>query len=141
MDVSCQCGTVSFTTPTAKPLGLFHCHCLQCQHQSGSAFGTSAIFPAASLFPLSPDLSSKLSIYVRPTKSGGTLDCYFCKNCGCRLMHRGRAKDGKEAETVSIKGGQVKNLDWTGGQHIWTQTAVVEIPRSAVRWEASPPPE
>lgn len=80
MLVRCQCGTVSFPTPTAQPLSLYHCHCLECQNQSASAFGTSAIFPVvAPLFPLAPDLKAKLSVYTRPTETGGAMDCYFCR--------------------------------------------------------------
>lgn len=49
MEVRCQCHSVQFTTPTPKPLALYVCHCGQCRLQTGSAFGTSAIFPK---FPL-----------------------------------------------------------------------------------------
>ncbi|EAT89662.1 hypothetical protein SNOG_02931 [Parastagonospora nodorum SN15] len=45
MNGSCACGAVAYTTPTTKPLMLFHCHCIDCRKQSSSAFGTSAIFP------------------------------------------------------------------------------------------------
>lgn len=49
MDVRCQCHSVQFTTPIPKPLALYVCHCGQCRLQTGSAFGTSAIFPKFSL--------------------------------------------------------------------------------------------
>lgn len=49
MDATCQCGAVTFKTPTAKPLALYICHCHNCQKQTSSAFGSSAIFPR---FPL-----------------------------------------------------------------------------------------
>jgi hypothetical protein len=45
MEASCQCKAVTFKTPTPKPLALYICHCHDCQRQSSSAFGTSAIFP------------------------------------------------------------------------------------------------
>jgi hypothetical protein len=45
MEARCQCGEVSFKTPLEKPLALYICHCLECRRQTGSAFGTSAIFP------------------------------------------------------------------------------------------------
>ena len=60
MNVSCQCGSVRFKTPTPAPIDLFHCHCGECQKQSSSAFGTSAIFPVAGLFPLEAKLESQL---------------------------------------------------------------------------------
>lgn len=100
MKVSCQCGSVGFDTPQSKPLALYHCHCTQCQKQSASAFGTSAIFPAEGIFPLSADLQSKLGVWTRPTKEGRTTDGYFCKACGVRVMHRKRNADGSERSMV-----------------------------------------
>ena len=49
MDVRCQCNGVHFQTPSPKPLALYICHCGQCRLASGSAFGTSAIFPKFAL--------------------------------------------------------------------------------------------
>lgn len=142
MDVRCQCGTIHFRTSTPSPLDLYHCHCLHCRAQSASAFGTSAIFPASAIFPLSPELSANLGVWNRPggEESGGktTTDCYFCKVCGVRIMHRTRGEDGKEGERVSVKGGVVQGLEWTGGKHIFCRSAVVPIPEGVERWEAGP---
>jgi hypothetical protein len=138
MDVSCQCGSVKFKTPATKPLALYHCHCTECRKQSASAFGTSAIFTASPLFPLSSELQQKLNFYTRPTKSGGEMNCYFCPTCGVRVIHRGRKADGSEKEMISIKGGCIDGLDWSGAQHIYTRSAVVPIPADSRRWEASP---
>jgi len=49
MEARCQCGSVSFKTPMAKPLALYICHCDACRRQTSSAFGTSAIFPRFTL--------------------------------------------------------------------------------------------
>ncbi|KAL1896886.1 hypothetical protein Sste5346_004520 [Sporothrix stenoceras] len=62
MEARCQCGAVSFKTPTARPLALYICHCHDCRRQSSSAFGTSAIFPR---FPLPDD--ALMSCYTSPT--------------------------------------------------------------------------
>jgi hypothetical protein len=128
LTVRCQCGNVSFPTPTAQYNGLYHCHCTECQKQSGSAYGTSAIYPAAGLFPLSQDLKAKLKVFTRPTSSGGTMDCYFCPDCGSRLFHRIIGTDGSPGPTVSLKGGCIEGLDWKGGKHIYVSTAVVKVP-------------
>lgn len=134
MEVTCQCGTVSFTTPTAAPLTVYHCHCTECRKQSSSAFGTSALFPAAGLFPLPPALSAKLGVWTRPAGEGRTMDCYFCRVCGVRVMHHVRERD-----TVSVKGGLVKGLRWAGAAHIFTRSAVVDVPAGVERWEGGPP--
>lgn len=138
MEVTCQCGLITLTTPTPSPISVYHCHCTECQRQSGSAFGTSAIFPAAGIFPLAPHLASNLEVWTRPANEGRTMDCYFCKRCGTRVLHRIREPDGKERDTVSIKGGCVKGLVWKGAMHIYTGTAVVDIPEGAVKWEGAP---
>ncbi|KAK4246827.1 Mss4-like protein [Corynascus novoguineensis] len=138
MEVICQCETVQFRTPAPAPLAVYHCHCTECRKQSSSAFGTSAIFPAAGLFPLPADLAAQLGVWTRPTDQGNTMDCYFCKACGSRVMHRIRNPDGTERETVSIKGGLVQGLDWKGASHIYTRSAVVPIPEGVERWEAAP---
>jgi len=109
MDASCQCGAVSFKTPLAKPLALYICHCHDCQRQTSSAFGTSAIFPRFQL----PD-AELLSCYKRPTASGDTLFCYFCKRCGTRLLHTTPGKN-----VVSVKGGCIEGLDWKSAIHLW----------------------
>lgn len=138
MRVTCQCGSVDFDTTQDKPLEVYHCHCTHCQKQSASAFGTSAIFPAEGIFPLSPDLQSKLQVWTRPSKEGRTSTGHFCKTCGCRVMHRIKNADGCERPTVSIKGGLVEGLDWSSAEHIFTSTAVFPIPEGARRWAGTP---
>jgi hypothetical protein len=134
MQVSCQCGHVKFTTPTSEPLVIYHCHCLECRAQTASAFGTTAKFPVEGLLPLNSDLKEKLGVWSRKTDAGNTMDCYFCKNCGTRVMHIRRG----QPKTLSIKGGAVQGLDWTKGIHIWVKRAVVPIPEGAKRWEGEP---
>ena len=141
LQVACQCGNARFTTPFGKPLNLYHCHCLECQKQSASAYGTSAIYPSDFLVPVHPELLEQLSIYTRPTKSGGTMDCYFCRTCGSRMFHHGKSADGTPKETVSIKGGVIEGLDWSHATHIWTSRAVVHIPDNVQSWRESPEPE
>lgn len=139
LHVRCQCGSVSFPATAPKPSGLYHCHCTECQRQSSTAFGTSAVFPVEGLFPLSPEFEVKLSVYTRPRDSGGKLDCYFCKRCGSRVFHRGTDNDGKPGDVVFIKGGVIDNLDWTGGTHIFTRSAVIEILPEWEAYETMPP--
>ncbi|KAI5923024.1 Mss4-like protein [Camillea tinctor] len=141
--VRCQCGAVSFQTPTAKPLTLYHCHCNDCQKQSGSAFGTSAIYPAEGLFPLAPTLTAQLGVYRRgpaEDRAGRSLDCYFCKTCGCRVLHRIVDADGTARDTVSVKAGCVEGLDWGArAKHIFVRSAVMKIPPEWETYETLPP--
>jgi hypothetical protein len=133
MNVSCQCGNVAFRTPLSAPLAVYICHCNECRHQSSSAFGCSAIFPR---FNLPTSIETLLSCYTRSTDSGNTLDCYFCKHCGSRVLHSAR-----EGNTVSVKGGCIEGLDWNGAVHIWTKRAVIQIPDGVEAWEGEPDEE
>ena len=69
------------------------------------------------------------------------MDCYFCKECGVRVMHRIREADGRERPTVSIKGGLIEGLDWRSGEHIYVEGAVVPLPETAVKHLGAPSPQ
>ncbi|KAI1103705.1 Mss4-like protein [Jackrogersella minutella] len=141
LTVRCQCGNVSFPTPTAKPITLFYCHCTECQKQTSSAFGTSAIYTADGLFPLAPDLAAKLKVWKRqhPEKPR-TMDCYFCSECGSRMFHRIVDADGTPRATVSIKGGCIEGLEWTPAMHIFMRSAVIKVPGEwGEQYEGLPP--
>ncbi|KAJ2904554.1 hypothetical protein MKZ38_007753 [Zalerion maritima] len=117
MDVRCQCASVAFKMPSATPLDIYCCHCTECQKQSSSAFGMSAISRADGIFPIAKDLEGKFSPYTRKTDEGNTMDCYFY---------------GMERRTVSVKGGAIKGLECKRLKHIFTLSAVVEIPHDAI---------
>ena len=78
----CQCGTVRYQCPK-EPLELYVCHCLECRHQSASAFGISYIVARSDLQLLRGQ--DNLKFWIRNTDSGRTLECAFCTNCGSRL--------------------------------------------------------
>ncbi len=46
--------------------------------------------------------------------------------------------DKGQPEFVSIKGGLLEGLDWTGAIHIFCRSAVVPIPEGVEKWEAEP---
>ena len=136
--VACQCGAVSFKAPLPKPGQVFVCHCTECRKQSASAFGTSAFIPADSVFPLPPELEAKLNRWDRACDSGNTMECYFCKTCGVRVIHRPILPDGTPKPNVSIKGGVMEDLSWEGAKWIYTRSAVVPIPPDVEQWPTSP---
>jgi hypothetical protein len=140
LPVSCQCGNIQFRTLSTAPLGIAHCHCTDCQKQSASAFGTSAYFPSADFFPLSPDLEKKLGVFTYTADSGNTKECYFCLECGVRIFHLSYYPDGTRREVVSIKAGCIDSgLDWSSAKHIFTRSAVFKIPEDREQYEAAPP--
>ena len=132
MNGSCSCGAVMFMTPTSKPIMLFHCHCIDCRKQSSSAFGTSAIFP---FFSVNDDHS--VSSFIRECDSGRRQQCYFCTECGSRILHAHLFED-RNPEVVAVKGGLLEGLDWSEAKHIYCRSAVVPIPEGVERWEGAP---
>jgi len=84
-----------------------------------------------------------VGVYTRETDSGGVLECWFCRECGGRVVHVGRGRDGETKKTVSVKGGCLEGLgagklDLRKAVHIWCKRAVVEIPEGVERWEGEP---
>ncbi|UNI16550.1 hypothetical protein JDV02_002976 [Purpureocillium takamizusanense] len=132
--VHCQCGAISFPVSRPQPLALYFCHCTECRRQSSSAFGASAIYPAAGMWPLPAAQAARLGVWTRTSDSGTTLECYFCKRCGVRILHRPLRADGSPKPNVTVKAGCVKGLRLEGATHIWAKSAVVEVPDGAA-WE------
>lgn len=129
--IRCHCGAVSFRAVLPKPLAVDVCHCLECQRQSSSAFGISAVFPVEGMLPVAEDLQPHVGMWTRKTDSGRTLECYFCKTCGVRLIHRGLLPDGSSSQTLTVKGGCMENLSLDGARHIYTRTARVPVPEGS----------
>lgn len=133
MNGSCACGAVQFTTPAPKPSMLFHCHCIDCRKQSSSAFGTSAIFP---YFKVDDDPS--ITFFVRDCDTGNQQRCYFCKQCGSRIIHEYILPDGRKPDTVTVKGGLLEGLDWSGAIHLFCRSAVYQITEGAQMFDGEP---
>ena len=137
MQASCQCGAVTFSTSAAHPTHFWLCHCTECQSQSGSAFAASAIFP----YFEPPTSNASLCKWTRSSESGNKLDCYFCKECGTRLIHQTLTPNGKEKDHTTVRAGTLDdrvNLPWTTAPHIWTRSALVGIPKGVMTYPEQP---
>ncbi len=129
----CQCGHLRYEID-AEPVDLYACHCRECQKQSGSAFGISAIFPLAAV----RIVAGEPKIWTRPTDSGNTTDCYFCPECGSRIMHVGTL----DRAVTAIKGGSLDEpLDMSAAKHIWTKRTIsgIPVPDGHENWPGEPP--
>ncbi len=128
---ACQCGALRYQVE-GDPVGLYVCHCRECQKQSASAFGISVIVPAKA-FRVTQGTVREWS---RRTDTGRMLACMFCAECGTRICH---VSPG--APTLSVKGGSLASpVDLTGAVHIWTARALrgVVIPKDAVQFPGEP---
>lgn len=138
MEGRCQCGQIRFTTPTPHPIAIYICHCTECRHQSSSTYGMTALFPS---FDLDPPYPGAIAIYSRPNPHGRT-DGYFCTKCGSRLIHRPVSHAGEPAKVVSVKSGCLDGMTkemLRAAVHIWTKSAIVDIPEGVEQYAAEPP--
>lgn len=132
MTGGCQCGACRFEART--PSEWVHvCHCLECRRQSASAFGITVSVASAG-FRLTKGAPRG---WTRPTDKGGTVECWFCPDCGTRLYHL----DPADTATVFLKGGALDDPpDLTGVRHIWTVRRMpgVLIPDGAAQYPGDP---
>lgn len=131
LEGGCQCGAVRYKLHSA-PLGIYICHCTECQKQSSSGFGESCRVNASDL-----EFSGEVSTWSRTATSGSTVNCEFCPKCGSRLFHR-RAE---YAETLNIKAGSFDDTSWIEpAGHIWTKSkqSWVTIPDEALTYSGQP---
>lgn len=76
------------------------------------------------------------------------MKCYFCTNCGSRLLHQMYEANSAPGEalvpaaTTNVKGGCLEGLDkgmMKDVIHIWTKHAIVDIPEGAQQWPEGVP--
>ena len=98
----------------------------------------TALFPA---FEIPSPHEGAISVYSRPNSNGQT-NGYFCTKCGSRLMHQSVSSSGKPASTVSVKSGCLDGMTkemMRSAVHIWTKSAVIDIPEGVEAYEEEPP--
>ena len=124
----CQCGAIRFELK-GNPEDVYACHCTECRRQSASAFGISALYRRKDLTVT----SGSPKRWSRSADSGGTMDCFFCPDCGSRLWH-------EWVGGISVKGGA---LDETPEpqSHIWVASKLpwVILPEGIEAWPGEPP--
>lgn len=129
---SCQCGKVQYQSE-GKPVGLYVCHCRECQKQSASAFGISLRVPRAGIRVIKGTPIS----WSRLADSGRTVKCFFCPDCGTRLWH----EKPEVPEFATLKGGALNEpLDLTHAVHIWVKRKLpgIVIPEHARQFLEEP---
>ena len=106
----CQCGQVRFTLSRAAGR-LYCCHCRECQKQSASAFGMSLSVRRADV-----QVTGTMRSWERDTDLGTRTRCFFCPECGSRVMHQG----GADQSRATIKAGALDDTSsLSPDAHIW----------------------
>ena len=79
--------------------------------------------------------NENIAVYERICDSGATAKCYFCRNCGTRLIH------DRGTGSMSVKAGCLVGLTremYDDATHIWTKRAIVPIPVGRKSYEEEP---
>ena len=130
---ACQCRNVRYQI-AVEPLGVWACHCTECQRQSGSAFALSMVVAREAIAVT----AGQQKTWARRADSGRMMDCVFCGDCGTRLYHNPHAN----AAITIVKPGTLDDASWlVPVGHIWTNSAQAwfAIPADGVNYPAQPP--
>ncbi len=112
---ACLCGAVRFEARGAPRL-VNHCHCLQCQRQSGAAMVTWATWPRAALRVLAGAPAD--------FESSPGVKRSFCPRCGSTLFwRRERERAARAEEEIDVAAGTLDEADrLTPADHIYVKS-------------------
>ena len=113
----CQCGAVRYSI-RSDAYRLNVCHCLDCQKQSGSAFGMSLVINPDSFRIETGALKSFRTI----SSSGREKTCAFCPVCGVRIYNRTTLLMSVKAGTLDEPSALAPDAHyWTQRRQSWVQ--------------------
>ncbi|MCH7937282.1 MAG: GFA family protein [Proteobacteria bacterium] len=128
----CQCGDIRYEVIGA-PQQLVVCHCVDCQRQSGSAFGMALVVNEED-FRLT---QGELKTYPSKSDAERAKLGLFCPECGTRIYHKIEWRKGM----VSVKPGTLDDTTMLKPDiHIWTASKQpwVTIPQDVEAHEKHP---
>lgn len=110
----CVCGAVRYRV-TGAPLGVYTCHCKDCQRSSG-ATGTLSMIIARERVELT---RGELSGYDKTADSGRVVRMMGCATCGTRVWNEPQAS----LALLVVKPGTLDDIDWLSPVgNIWTDS-------------------
>ena len=115
----CACGAIRFQCSAAPSVSYF-CHCRDCQRESGSAFTSCVVVPAAAFAVTQGNPKH----YDTTSDSGGSTRRCFCPNCGAPL--HGCIPTAPDVVTVNVaslddpSGFEPQMSLWVSSAQPWT---------------------
>lgn len=112
----CLCGEIRYEVDRSGVVGQAHCHCLDCQRATGSAFATFCFVPDASFRASAGEATG---FTVKGT-SGNGVTRFFCPRCGAQLYSEVEMMPGVKF----VKSGSLDDASWMQPQAVfWCDTA------------------
>lgn len=85
---SCLCGAVTYEA-SAEPVFSGHCHCTDCQKETGCGHLTVAAVPDATV-----KITGPITNFTKLSASGQPTERTFCSKCGTTVLSRPRSMGG-----------------------------------------------
>ena len=119
----CQCGAVRYRIKAA-PLGIYACHCKDCQRFSGTTHTLSMIVRTAD----AELVAGTLKGFDKAADSGRTVRMLGCELCGTKIWNEPLASPS----ILVVKPGTLDDMSWARPVgNIWTDRAQ---PWASIDW-------
>lgn len=119
----CQCGAVRFRIKGA-PLGIYACHCKDCQRSSGATHSMSMPILKENVELISGDMD----YFDKAADSGRTVRMFGCVKCGTKIWNEPLATPAM----LVVKPGTLDDSSWARPVgNIWTDRA---LPWAVIDW-------
>jgi hypothetical protein len=129
----CQCGAVRFQL-TAGPLGVYNCHCKDCQRTSGATHTISVIMKREDVrFTGGPTHT-----FDKSADSGRIVRMHGCLTCGTKVYNEPLASP----HMLVMKAGTLDDMNWARPVgNIWTASRApwAEIEPDVPNFPGQPP--
>jgi hypothetical protein len=108
----CQCRAVRFQL-TAGPLGVYNCHCKDCQRTSGGTHTLSVIMKREDV----RFLGGETHVFDKSADSGRVVRMHGCLNCGTKVYNEPLSAP----HMLVMKAGTLDDISWAVPHgNIWT---------------------
>jgi hypothetical protein len=112
----CQCRAVRYRIKAA-PIGIYVCHCKDCQRASGAAFSMTMVMNADDVELISGELDG----FDKAADSGRTVRMLGCAECGTKIWNEPLASP----QWINVKPGTLDDSTWARPVgNIWTDRAL-----------------
>ena len=129
----CQCRAVRYRI-TAPPLGVYNCHCKDCQRSSGGTHTMSMPTRREHVVLLQGELTA----FDKAADSGRVVRMLGCAKCGTKVWNEPLAS----TTMLVVKPGTLDDMSWAiPVGNIWTASKApwVEIDETLVNFPGQPP--